>query len=100
MAPAVSAQQTQEDKMAARVARKPTAPTMTVVDATYRRINPSDDWYEVLIRDTKVGETFKTRRGYLGFCLNAPKSPLGPKKKKEELGQLIVAKWEAFPVPA
>lgn len=73
---------------------------MSVADATYRRINPTDDWYEVLIHDTKVGEAFKTRRGYLGFCLNAPKKQLGPTKKKEELGQLIVAKWEAFPVPS
>ena len=71
---------------------------MTVVEATYRRLNATDQWYEVCIEETTVGEVWKTKKGWQGFCLNAKTRYLGLLKSKEELGQLIVAKWEAFPV--
>lgn len=70
---------------------------MTVVEATYRRKNPVDDWYDVMLHEQVIGEVYRTKKGYGGFCKNAPKILLGPTKKKEELGQLILAKWEAFP---
>ena len=71
---------------------------MSVADATYHRKNSEDDWYDVILDKGAIGEVYRTRKGYLGFCANAPKRILGPTKKKEELGQLILAKWEAFPV--
>ena len=73
---------------------------MVVVEAAYRRINPQDQWYQVCIEDLAIGEVFKTKKGWQGFCLNAPKKPLGFAKTKEALGQMIVARWEAFPVKA
>ena len=73
---------------------------MVVVEATYRRINPQDQWYEVCIEALVIGEVFKTKKGWQGFCLNASKKPLGLSKTKEALGQMIVARWEAFPVKA
>jgi len=69
-----------------------------VAEATYRRMNPTDDWYAVIYQDRVIGQVYKTKGGYRGFCINAPKMTLGPAKRKEELGQLILSKWEAFPV--
>jgi hypothetical protein len=71
---------------------------MIVVEASYRKKNPTDDWYDVMLDEQPIGEVYRTRKGYMGHCANAPKRVLGPTKKKEELGQLIVARWEQFPV--
>lgn len=71
---------------------------MIVVEATYRRKTATDNWYDVMHEDRRIGEVYQTKRGYYGACANAPRKRLGPTKRKEELGQLIVAAWEAFPV--
>lgn len=72
--------------------------TMTVAEATYQRKNPTDDWYDVVLHGKKIEEVYRTKKGYYGTCLNSPRNILGPTKKKEELAQLLLAKWEAFPV--
>ncbi|MBI5289932.1 MAG: hypothetical protein HY873_13245 [Chloroflexi bacterium] len=71
---------------------------MIVAEATYQRKTITDDWYDVLIHDTRIGEVYRTKHGYFGTCANAPKTILGPTRKKEELAQLLLAKWESFPV--
>ena len=72
--------------------------SMSVVEAAYRRKNSEDDWYAVVLGDREIGEVYRTRKGYMGFCANTRRHILGPAKRKEELGQLILAKWETFPV--
>jgi len=71
---------------------------MIVAEASYRRKNAEDDWYEVILGEKRIGEVYKTRKGYFGNCANAPRHVLGPTRKKEELGKLILSKWEEFPV--
>ena len=69
-----------------------------IAEATYQKINGEDDWYIVILNDQAIGQTYRTKKGYFGFCANAPKVRLGPTRKKEELAQLLLAKWEAFPI--
>ncbi len=71
---------------------------MTVTDASYERVNATDDWFDVLIEGTKVGQVFKTKKGWLGTALNAPHKRLGPARLMKDAGNLVVGQWETFPV--
>ena len=69
---------------------------MTTMTANLSRINKTDDWYEVLVDDSPVGQVWKTKKkGWWALLYREKKRLLEGFKTKEIASQAVVGKHEA-----